>query len=68
MVNKMLIKVFSQEDCDLLMSLGCKRMGSTFVSNIETVDCFINMYVPVEKIEEVNKLKVNFINTTRLTF
>lgn len=64
----MLIKVFSKEDMEFLLSIGCKYLNTEFKSGIENVELSFNMYVPVEKVEEVNKLEVNFINTTRLTF
>lgn len=64
----MLIKVFNKEDMEFLLSIGCKYLNTEFKSGIENVELSFNMYIPVEKVEEVNKLKVNFINTTRLTF
>lgn len=64
----MLIKVFNKEDMEFLLSIGCKYLNTEFKSGIENVELSFNMYVPVEKVEEVNKLEVNLINTTRLTF
>ena len=64
----MLVKVFSENDLNILLSLGCKVLSKKFTSNIDKVDVAFDLYVPVEKIEDVKKTEVNFIQSSRLTF
>ena len=65
----MLIKVLGESDYKTLLEIGCKHINRTFVSNgSDKVDVFFDMFVPKDKIDEVNKLEVNVIYSNTLTF
>lgn len=65
----MLIKVFSREDFEFLIGIGCKYINTKEYCDKtgNNVVCF-NMYVPVEKIDEVKKSEVNVFSCSTLTF